>query len=187
MNYIGLLLPLTGALLGWAFTQLGITLLFRSLRKNKPAIDNELSRMIAAEMVSLDEIGEKLGSPESFQKILPTIEHHIDHFLQHKLSKSLPFISMFIGDKTIKQLKAVFLEELSEIFPEVMKKYIRDLPQEIDLQRVIRSKLSAITPDRLEAGLQTQFGRQLRAIRAMGAAAGLLIGIIHLVISWLLM
>lgn len=187
MNYWLLLLPLTGALLGWTFTQLGITLLFRKLRNNKPSIDTGLSKIIAAELVSFDEIEEKLASPESFQKILPTIDHHIDEFLQHKLSKSMPVIGMFIGEKTIKQLKSVFMEELSEIFPVVMRKYMQGLPQEIDLQGVIRSKLSAFTPERIETILHSQLGHELRTMKLMGAVAGLLIGIIHLVISWLLM
>ena len=181
-----LLLPFIGALLGWIFAQLGITMLFSTIRKNKPAIDNELSRIAAAEF-SFDEIGEKLASPESFQKILPTIELHIDEFLRHKLAKKLPFISMFIGDKTSGQLKAVFMTELSEIFPVVMKKYVQGLPQEIDVQGVIRSKLSAITPDRIESTLHEQFGRQLKTIKLMGAAAGLMIGLTNMVISWLLM
>jgi hypothetical protein len=35
----------------------------------------------------------------------------------------MPIISMFIGDKTIAQLKEVFLEELAQIFPALLSQF----------------------------------------------------------------
>jgi hypothetical protein len=35
----------------------------------------------------------------------------------------MPVISMFIGDKTIAQLKEVFLEELHQIFPTLLSQF----------------------------------------------------------------
>jgi hypothetical protein len=35
----------------------------------------------------------------------------------------MPIISMFIGDKTIAQLKEVFLEELAQIFPALLSEF----------------------------------------------------------------
>jgi hypothetical protein len=35
----------------------------------------------------------------------------------------MPIISMFIGDKTIAQLKEVFLEELAQIFPSLLSEF----------------------------------------------------------------
>lgn len=184
MNYWLLLLPATGAFLAWIFAQLGITLLFGAIRKNKTAIDQEISSRAAASF-SFDELAGKISGPESFHTIQPTIEHHIDDFLRHRLSQKMPVISMFIGDKTIGQLKAVFMAELEEIFPGVIRKYIQGLPQEIDLQGVLRSKLSDITPGRIESIVRAQFGPQLTTVKLMSAAAGFFIGLVHLAISWL--
>lgn len=50
--------------------------------------------------------------------ILPLADTHVDDFLRNKLPKKMPVMSMLVGDKTIAQLKAVFMEELQDLLPE---------------------------------------------------------------------
>jgi len=59
----------------------------------------------------------KETSSNQFESILPNIDAQLDTFFTHKLGEKMPVVSMFIGDKTIGQLKSVFVEELREIFP----------------------------------------------------------------------
>jgi hypothetical protein len=40
-------------------------------------------------------------------KVMPVIDAKLDDFFRHRLTEKLPMISMFIGDKTIQQLKTV--------------------------------------------------------------------------------
>jgi hypothetical protein len=56
----------------------------------------------------------------NFDAVLPFIDAKLDDFFKRKLSEKLPIISMFIGDKTIHQLKEVFIEELKQLFPELV-------------------------------------------------------------------
>jgi hypothetical protein len=39
----------------------------------------------------------------------------------------MPMIGMFIGEKTINELKAVFITELESLFPVIMKSYLGNL------------------------------------------------------------
>jgi uncharacterized membrane protein len=55
-----------------------------------------------------------------FEAVLPLIDQQLDHFFTHKIGEKLPMVSMFIGEKTIVQLKAVFIEELGTIFPSLV-------------------------------------------------------------------
>ena len=128
-----LLFPFIGALAGWLVMSAALWRIPGILLKRKDSLDRQLSNLVAKELISFDEIEQKLISPSSLQKILPAIEGHIDEFLRHKLGKSIPMLSMFIGDKTINQLKVVFMEELAELFPKVMKNYLEQLQQEIDV------------------------------------------------------
>src|SRR5690242_912071 len=114
---IFLVFILIGTFTGWLVMSIGLWFIFKGIVPRKKAA---LSKYIAGS-ISFDEIEQKLVSPESFKKIEPSIEAHIDNFLTHKLSKSMPMLSMFIGDKTIAQLKKVFMEELEDLFPTVMK------------------------------------------------------------------
>ena len=60
----------------------------------------------------------------NFDAVLPFIDAKLDDFFRLKLSEKLPMISMFIGDKTINQLKEVFIEELKQLFPELITNFI---------------------------------------------------------------
>ena len=193
------LFPVIAAVIGWLIASFALWLLFHPLRPvnilgmrlqgiipaRKKMLDGKLSKMIVKEFASSKEIEEALISEDNFQKILPSIEAHLDNFLQNKLQKSMPFLSMFIGDKTIKQLKELFMEELAELFPVVMKNYIGRLQQENDLENVLYVKLAAIPPERIESLVHELLAREWRLIRIFGALAGLLIGLIQLGMLWL--
>lgn len=181
-----LLLPLIGALVGWLVMSAGIWLFFKYvLPKRKPAIDRQISKL-AAEHFTFNEIEAKITSPESFQKLSPVIESHIDEFLRHKLGKSMPFLSAFIGDKTINQLKGVFMEELADLFPTVMKNYFGQLQQEIDLEGVLLAKLAGIPAQRIESTVQSTLAKEFRLLKMMGALTGLITGLVQLVATWLI-
>ncbi|TDX02241.1 hypothetical protein [Dinghuibacter silviterrae] len=50
--------------------------------------------------------------------VLPMAETEVDTFLRQKLPKAMPVVGMFIGDKTIAQFKAIFMEELGTLLPD---------------------------------------------------------------------
>ncbi len=199
MSWWWFLFPVIAAFIGWLIASTGLWLLFHPRRPvnilcmkfqgiipaRKKMLDGKLSKIIVNEFLSAKEIEETFVNQDSFQKILPSIEAHLDNFLQNKLQKSMPFLSMFIGDKTIKQLKELFLEELAELFPVVMKNYIGRLQQENDLESVLYSKLAAIPPERIELLVHELLSREWRLIKVLGALAGLLIGLIQLGMLWL--
>jgi hypothetical protein len=67
--------------------------------------------------VDLKKMIPELTENDPFESMKPVINDKLDDFFRHKLSAKLPMISMFIGDKTIEELKAVFMEELALLFP----------------------------------------------------------------------
>jgi hypothetical protein len=73
--------------------------------------------------ISISQILPELTQGDSFQKILPFIDAKLDEFFKERLVQKMPIISMFIGDKTIAQLKEVFLEELHQIFPALLSQF----------------------------------------------------------------
>lgn len=85
--------------------------------KRQRQFAEKLGKLVSAELLSFEDIESKITRKENIDKIMPTIEGHIDHFLREGLSKEFPMISMFIGDRTITNLKAVFMKKLEEIFP----------------------------------------------------------------------
>jgi hypothetical protein len=106
------IIPLMSALLAWFIAWLWVKLLFSS---NGKYLQKEI------EAINIDSLFNQDTSRTQFEAVLPTIDAQLDHFFTHKIGEKLPMISMFIGEKTIVQLKAVFIEELSSIFPTLVK------------------------------------------------------------------
>ena len=73
----------------------------------------------------------------AFSVVLPFIDSQLDVFFKERLVQKMPVISMFIGDKTIAQLKEVFLEELHQLFPDLISGLAAPI------QRDLMSSLSA--------------------------------------------
>lgn len=85
----------------------------------------------------------------SFGEMKPLIDEKLDHFFKTQLPKKMPIVSMFIGDKTVNQLKEVFMDELDQILPELIPSFIQKndlnlkIAEIIDLQ--IQPQLKKIT------------------------------------------
>jgi uncharacterized membrane protein YheB (UPF0754 family) len=97
----------------------------------------------------------------------------------------MPIISMFIGDKTIEQLKSVFMKELESLFPVVMTTYMEKLKHELDLEAIVTEKVSNFSSDKLEEILQGIMSKEFRFIEVIGAVLGFLIGILQVIITWI--
>ncbi len=95
-------------------------------------------------------------------------------------------ISMFIGDKTIGQLKTVFMKELEELFPVIMKNYVANLRHDLDLERIVVEKIASFSADRLENMLNEFLTKEFRFVEIIGAALGFLIGLLQILFTlWL--
>jgi len=117
---------------------------------------------------------------------MPMIEGHVDNFLKNKLSDEMPFLSLFIGDKTIRSLKSVFMKELETLFPQLMKSYANQLQAELDLEKIVTEKVSAFSSDKLEDILYQIMSKEFRFVEILGGVIGFIIGILQVLISYLL-
>jgi hypothetical protein len=118
------LLPLLVACFGWLISWGFIKIIFfphQSIRLAGRQWQSLFSKK--AGQISIDQILPELTQGDSFQKLLPFIDAKLDEFFKERLVQKMPIISMFIGDKTIAQLKEVFLEELAQIFPALLSQF----------------------------------------------------------------
>jgi uncharacterized membrane protein YheB (UPF0754 family) len=189
-------IPLLTAFTGWLVVWLIGKLLFSPLTPKKiagftiqgllpalqPVIAAKAGQMAKAQF-SLTEIEQKITSPETVQQIMPVVEGHIDFFLREKLKEKMPMISMFIGEKTIAELKEVFLAEIAAMFPELIKGYLNNLQKDLDLEQAISSKISAVPAAQLKSIILTDgLQKQLNKAAFAGGFIGLIIGLVQLAI-----
>jgi hypothetical protein len=106
---IGIVIALLTGCLTWLISWGYIKLLFfpkSPILIGKYTWESALHQMI--KKLPIDNLIEEHKS-NSFTTILPFIDTNLDSFFKERLVQKLPIISMFIGEKTIAQLKEVFI------------------------------------------------------------------------------
>ncbi|MBH2003530.1 MAG: DUF445 family protein [Sphingobacteriia bacterium] len=191
------LIPLISAFIGWFTNWIAIKMLFHPKEpkyilgipfhgifpKRQQQFAEKLGKMVSNELLSFQDIEAKISNPANVQKLMPFVEQHIDHFLRVKLADQMPVISMFIGDKTITQLKAVFIAELTELFPEIMKNYMNNLQEELDLEKIVAEKVRGFSSDKLEQLLNDIMSKEFRFVEIIGGVLGFVIGLIQVLLT----
>ena len=97
--------------------------------------------------IDLAKLIPELTEKDPFEAMKPVINVKLDDFFRHKLSAKLPMISMFIGEKTIEELKEVFMEELALLFPLLITEFSAHLNK--DLQQQWERKFSIILQQKI--------------------------------------
>lgn len=199
MNYWLLLIPFISAFIGWITNWVAIKMLFHPRNpkyifgyniqgifpKRQEQFAQKLGKLVSDELLSFEEIEQKITDPENLKNILPQLESHIDHFLRVKLSDAMPMISMFIGDKTIEKLKSVFMVELEGLFPKIMKQYSGTLKTQLDLEQIVTDKVKNFSSDKLEQILYQVMAKEFRFVEIIGGVLGFLIGLLQILITLL--
>jgi uncharacterized membrane protein YheB (UPF0754 family) len=198
MHWTGYIITLLlSTFTGWVTTWIAIKMLFHPRKpikilgytlqgifpKNQRLIAEKLGQVVGKELLSFDEIEQKVTNPENLQKLKPAIEEHIDNFLNNKLKEVFPMLSMFIGEKTTTQLKAAFLLELETLFPILMKTYMNKLQDDLDLEKIVTEKVASFSSEKLEDILNQITKNEFKFLEFIGGFFGLLIGLFQILIA----
>ncbi len=200
MNYATIIaIPLISAFIGWFTNWIAIKMLFHPREpkkilfftlqgifpKRQSQFAAKLGKLVSDELLSFQDIEEKITAPNNIDKMMPLVENHIDHFLRVKLAEQMPMISMFIGDKTIQQLKTVFISELRTLFPEIMKNYMHHLETDLDLEKIVTQKVAGFSSDKLEEILNSIMKKEFFFVEIIGGVLGFFIGLLQVGITLL--
>ena len=198
ISCLKIILPiLLSAFTGWVVIWILIKCLFRPLQPIKiggikiqgiiPAQQQimaaEIGELVSKELISFSAMQEKITNPENFNALKPEIEKHIDSFLRDRLKSTFPMLGMLIGDKTINQLKSAFMLELESLFPVLMKSYITKLQNDLQIEKTVTEKISAISMEKMEKMFYQAAKNQLIYIQLTSAAIGLVMGLLHLLLN----
>lgn len=199
MNLWLLLIPFISAFIGWFTNWIAIKMLFHPKEpkkilgltfhgifpKRQQQFAEKLGKLVSQELLSFEDIEKKITQKENLDKIMPHVETYVDSFLKNKLSETFPVLSMFIGDKTINQLKDAFMQELRTIFPEVMKKYMVNLKADLDLESIVVQKVQSFSSDKLESILNDIMKKEFKFVEIIGGVLGFIIGLLQVLLTLL--
>lgn len=200
MNYWLILIPLISAFIGWFTNWMALKMLFHPrtpkkilgitfqgiFPKRQKQFAEKLGKLVSTELLSFEEIKQKIADPKNIDAIMPFLEQKIDYFLRTKISEVFPVISMFIGVNTINQLKGIFMNELQSMFPDLINSYMKTLESKLDLEKIVSDKVSSFSTDKMENILNQIMSKEFRFIEVIGGVLGLIIGCVQVAITLLI-
>lgn len=193
-NLMFWLQPLIAAFTGWFTTWIAIYMLFHPRNpkrflgitiqgifpKRQRQVAEKLGSVVARELIHFDEIAAQLKDPAQLSELTPTIEKHLDHFLQVKLKEKMPVISMFVGGGTLDKIKEGMLEEISLLLPEIISQYTDSLSKKIDIEKMVTEKVANFSSDKLEEILEAVMKKEFTFLEIIGCVLGFVIGLIQM-------
>jgi uncharacterized membrane protein YheB (UPF0754 family) len=197
---IYILIPLISAFIGWVTNWVAIKMLFHPKHpkkilgvtfqgifpKRQEAFAENLGRLVSSELLSFDDIAQKITNPAAIQAVSTQINQHFGIVLKTKINELFPMASMFIGDGTITKIQQAFETEIDTQLPVLMNNYVQNLQSELDLEQIVVSKVKAFSSDKLEDVLVQIMSKEFRFIEILGAVLGGIIGLIQVLLTSLL-
>jgi uncharacterized membrane protein YheB (UPF0754 family) len=197
MNYWLWSIPIISGCIGWIMNGIVIKMLFHPTKpikiigftiqgifpKRQQQLAQQIGQFVEQKLLSFKDIEQQITHPDQLQKIYSAIEPHIDYFLRTKLKEKMPIISMFIGEKTIQNMKEVFMEELQVLMPDLLSNYLKNLKDNLNVQQKLSQKISDLSIDKIESIFYQFMAKEIRLIKIAGAVLGFIIGIIQIGIT----
>ncbi|NDA63020.1 MAG: DUF445 family protein [Chitinophagia bacterium] len=192
-----LLIPIISAFIGWFTNWIAIKMLFHPKEpkrilgitfqgifpKRQQQFAMKLGKLVSDELLSFQDISSKITHPDNLKKVMPLIDQHIDQFLRTQLPEQMPIVSLFIGDSTIRELKAVFLKKLESLFPELMENYMHTMQDQLNLEAIVTEKVAGFSSDKMEQILMSIMQKEFRFVEIIGGVLGFLIGLLQVFIT----
>src|SRR5690606_25214833 len=119
-----------------------------------------------------------------------SVKNSIDKALEEFLSKRLPVvfppIAFFLNAELIKSVKALMLEEILTILPELLENLTKDAEKNFDVKKIVEEKVENFSSAQVENLLYAIMKKEFKFIELIGGVIGFLIGLCQVaIIKWL--
>ena len=198
MNELLYALPVIGALIGWLTNWVAVKMLFhpkKPLRlgivtvqgvfpKRQQAFAEKLGSVVSNELFSVDEVTSKIRAQATNKEIMSMILERVREVLEKKLEKHFPVVGMFVSANTLDKVANEFAEDVRAMLSQLADRIALGIENEMDVESIVREKVSNFSSDKLEEILFAIMKREFRFVELVGAVLGFLIGSVQLAITW---
>ncbi|MCB0755043.1 MAG: DUF445 family protein [Flavobacteriales bacterium] len=184
-------LPFIAALVGWFTNYIAVKMLFHPKEpvnilgvyklqgifpKNQQKVAENIGRMVAEELLSSEDLREKLNNPENILSIKELVEAKIDYYLNVTFPKNYPITAAIVGDKRKIKLKEAVMTEVHESVPSMIDSYMANIEEKFNVEHIIQEKVNNLSPERLEDLIMKLLNKEFKFIEYIGAVIGFIIG-----------
>lgn len=185
-------LPFIAALVGWFTNYIAVKMLFHPKKpvnvlgiyklqgifpKNQQNVANKIGKMVAEELLSSQDLKDRIITPENIESIVQVIENKIDDFFSVKVPKRYPTLSrLILSEKRKAKIVQELMEEVHSSVPEVLDGYFGDIEQRFNVEEIIREKVNNLPSEQLESLMMNLLEKEFKFIEYIGAVIGFIIG-----------
>jgi uncharacterized membrane protein YheB (UPF0754 family) len=197
MQITWLLLPLLGAVIGYLTNYLAIKMLFHPrypliifgikiqgiFPRRQMDFAKKLGHLVANELLSIDEITQRLQQRAASPEFIALLEQHIQQVLLKKLPDYALLLS--ISDKLLNNLTAYFRDDIENLLQELIIKLREDMKQEVNIEQIVSEKVARFNIEKLENIVFDVMAKEFRFVEWVGAVLGFLIGLVQvMIVMW---
>lgn len=190
-------LPFIAALVGWFTNYIAVKMLFHPKEpvnilgvytlqgifpKNQKKVAENIGKMVAEELLSSEDLKEKLNNPENILSIKELVEVKIDYYLNVTFPKNYPITAAIVGDKRKTKFKETVMAEVAESVPTMIDSYLSNIEEKFNVEHIIRERVNNLSPERLEDLIMKLLKREFKFIEYIGAVIGFIIGWIQVLL-----
>lgn len=189
-------LPVLAALTGWVTNYLAIKMLFHPRKKirilffsiqgifpkRQDVLAERLGRIVSKELFSFKDIKDRFTSTSTAIEINKVLDEKLEDFMDVKLKSTLPMLSMFLNSDAKSRIKETLHIEFQNILPDILNRYSEKLERDIDIEKIVASKVSTFSSDKLEQILYSIMKKEFKFIEILGGVLGFIIGLIQLLL-----
>jgi len=185
-----IVLPLISALIGYITNVVAIKMLFWPRRpvnlllfklhgllpKRRAELANSLGKLVEEQLLSLDDLFEKINTPE----VREIISRQIITAVRDRLGEIIPrIVPAKITQVIVDSLEKLIRQEAEHMIRQIIDSGHEYLTKEIQVSRIVEDKVNAFDLDQLEEMIREVSSPELRAIEILGGVLGFIIGIIQ--------
>lgn len=195
-----IIIPLIGGLIGYITNYIAIKMLFYPYQpffifgfncqgvfpKRQRLFAKKLGQLVANELLSMDELSDKLAEKIQDDEFIHFLEERIYETISNKLLNNYPMLQLFLNAEMLASITSLFREDIQQILEHLSVRLKENLLKEIDIAVLVEEKVANFSVERLESIIFGVMKEEFRFIEISGAGLGFLIGLMQvLVMQWL--
>ncbi len=195
-----IIIPLIGGLIGYITNYIAIKMLFYPYQpffifgfncqgvfpKRQRLFAKKLGQLVANELLSMDELSDKLAEKLQDDEFIHFLEERIYETISNKLLNNYPMLQLFLNAEMLASITSLFREDIQQILEHLSVRLKENLLKEIDIAVLVEEKVANFSVERLESIIFGVMKEEFRFIEISGAGLGFLIGLMQvLVMQWL--
>ncbi|MGL4308320.1 DUF445 domain-containing protein [Cetobacterium sp. SF1] len=194
----GILIVIIGALIGWITNYIAIKMLFRPYKeinfglfkiqglipKRRHEIGTTIAETVQNELISMDDIIEKLKNSTMGQELEEIVDGVLDKKLKTEITSKFPMLAMFLNDSMLEKIKTVIRDSILDNKDEILEKVFKSLQDKVDFKEIIIEKVDNFSLEQLEEITFSLAKKELKHIEVIGAILGGIIGVIQFAITF---